>query len=155
MKPKSLFLLAVIITLLVSSPGNAAVTQVDIPVDTLIRVPCAVGGAGELVRLTGAAHMVFAVTQDANGGLHIATHVNTVGLSGVGLTTGAKYQASQADSFASNSGGTGNEFTFINNFLMTAPGGGNNVRVHAIIHGYLDANGNVIAVIDNLTSDCG
>src|ERR1051325_1420094 len=115
----------------------------------------AAGGAGDVVHLTGAAHMVFAVARDANGNVHIETHINTVGLSGVGLTTGNKYQASQADSFISNSGGTRNEFTIINNFRMTAPGPGNNVLVHELIHGYIDTNGNVIAVIDNITSDCG
>ena len=146
---------AALITLLISSAGNAGVTQVAMPVDTFLPVPCAVGGAGEMVHLTGAAHMVLAVTYDANGGLHIATHVNTVGLSGVGVTTGNVYHSVQADSFMSNSGGAGNEFTFINNFLMTAPGAGNNVRVHELIHGYIDTNGNVVAVIDNFTSDCG
>ncbi len=108
-----------------------------------------------MVHLGGTAHMIFAVTHDANGGLHIATHVNTAGLSGIGLTTGNTYHASQADSFVSNSAGSGNEFTFINNFLMTAPGVGNNVRVHELLHGYIDTNGNVIAVIEKITSDCG
>jgi len=155
MKRKSLSLFAAIITLLASSAGNAAVTQIDIPVDTVLSVPCAVAGAGEMVHLTGAAHMVFAVTNDANGGMHIAAHVNSVGLSGVGLTTGNKYQASQADSFISNSGGTGTVTTFVNNFLMTAPGPGNNLRVHELVHVFVDANGNVTTVIDNITVDCG
>lgn len=155
MKRKSLSQFAAIITLLASSSGNAAVTQVDIPVDTVLSVPCAAAGAGEMVHLTGAAHMVFAVTHDANGGMHIATHVNSAGLSGVGITTGNKYQASQADSFISNSGGTGNETTFVNNFLMTAPGPGNNLRIHELVHVFVDANGNVTTLIDNVTVDCG
>jgi hypothetical protein len=155
MKRKSISLFAAIITLLASSTGSAAVTQVDIPVDTMISVPCAVGGAGEVVHLIGAAHMVFAVTHDANGGLHIATHVNTVGLRGVGLTTGNQYQASQQDSFVSNSSVTGGETTFVNNFLMTARGPGNNLRIHELVHVFLDANGNVTAVIDKTTVDCG
>ena len=108
-----------------------------------------------MVHLTGAAHTVFAVTQDANGGLHIATHVNTVGLSGVGLTTGNTYHASHADSFVSNSVGAKNEFTFFNNFLMTAPGAGNNVRVHEVVHVTVNANGEITAETDDLTVDCG
>jgi len=156
MKRKSFSLIAAIIATLFSPTGHATViTQSVVPLDTLITVPCAAGGAGDVVHLTGAAHMVFAVARDANGNVHIETHINTVGLSGVGLTTGNKYQASQADSFISNSGGTRNEFTIINNFRMTAPGPGNNVLVHELIHGYIDTNGNVIAVIDNITSDCG
>jgi hypothetical protein len=155
MKRKSLSVIAAIIVLLWPSTGNATVTQVDMPLETLITAPCAVAGAGETVHLTGAVHIVFAVTQDANGGVHIATHVNTVGLSGVGLTTGAKYRAVQQDSFVSSSGGTGNEFTIVNTLLLTAPGRGNNLRAHELIRGYVDANGSVIITMETLTVDCG
>ena len=52
-------------------------------------------------------------------------------------------------------GGTGNEFTIVNTLLMTAPGRGNNLRAHELVRGYVDANGNVVIVMDNLTVDCG
>lgn len=118
-------------------------------------VPCAAGGAGEVVNLSGEVHAVFSVTVDANGGLHVGTHFNNLGVSGSGLTTGDKYQASGGDHFVSNSGGGANEFTFVNNFLMTAPGSGNNLRVHELVHVTVDANGELTAEIDNITVDCG
>jgi sorbitol-specific phosphotransferase system component IIA len=82
-------------------------------------------------------------------------HFNYAGVSGIGLTTGNKYQASGGDHFVSNSGRPGNEFTFVNNFLMTAPGRGNNLRVHELVHVTVNANGEITAETDNITVDCG
>ena len=108
-----------------------------------------------MIDLTGQVHAVFSVTVDANGGVHIATHFNNVGVSGIGLTTGDKYQAAGGDYFVSNSGSTANEFTFVNNFLLVAPGSGNNVRVHELAHVTVNANGEITAETDNITVDCG
>ena len=156
MKPKFFSSLAVIIVLLVSPTGNATViTQTVTPLATLVTVPCAAVGAGEMVYLTGDVHAVFAVTYDANGGQHVTTHINNVGVSGIGLITGNKYQATGGDSFVSNDGGPGSEFTFVNNFGLTAPGPGNNLRVHELIHATLNANGELTADIVNITVDCG
>jgi hypothetical protein len=156
MKPKSFPLIAAIIALLSPSTSNSEViTQIEIPLATTVTVPCAAGGAGEMVDLTGEVHAVFSATVDANGGLHIATHFNNVGVSGVGLTTGDKYQAAGGDYFVSNSGGGANEFTFVNNFEMMAPGSGNNLHVHELVHVTVDANGEITTEIDNITVDCG
>lgn len=147
--------MAAIIALLSPPAGNSEViTQTEIPLATTVLVPCAAAGAGELVDLIGEVHAVFSVTTDGHGGVHIATHFNNAGLSGIGLTTGDKYQASGGDHFVSNSGGGANEFTFVNNFLMTAPGSGNNLRVHELVHVTIAANGAVSAAIDNITVDC-
>jgi len=156
MKPKFFPLISAIIALLSSSTGNSEViTQIEIPLATTVTVPCAAGGAGEIVDLTGEVHAVFSVTVDANGGVHIATHFNNAGVNGIGLTTGNKYQASGGDYFVSNSGGTANELTFVNNFLLVAPGSGNNLRVHELAHVTVNANGEITAETDNITVDCG
>jgi len=155
MKPTSLSLIAVLIALFSPSIGNAEViTQIEIPLATTVTVPCAVGGAGEMIDLTGQVHAVFSVTVDGNGGVHIATHFNDAGVSGIGLTTGNKYQASGGNHFVSNSGGTRNEFTFVNNFLLVAPGAGNNLRVHELVHVTVNANGEITAETDNIAVDC-
>jgi hypothetical protein len=86
--------------------------------------------------------------------VHIATHFNDAGVSGIGLTTGNKYQASGGNHFVSNSGGTRNEFTFVNNFLLVAPGAGNNLRVHELVHVTVNANGEITAETDNIAVDC-
>ena len=80
-----------------ASAGNAnVITQVDMPLATTVVLPCAAGGTGETVELTGEVHAVFGVTHDANGGLHIATHFNNVSVKGIGLTTGNTYQGREA-----------------------------------------------------------
>lgn len=156
MKPKSFPLIAAVIALLSPPIGSAEViTQIEIPLATTVTVPCAAGGAGEIVDLTGEVHAVFSVTVDASGGVHVVTHFNNAGVSGIGLTTGNKYQASGGNHFVSNADGTGNEFTFVNNFLMTAPGSGNNLRVHELVHVTVSANGAVTAEFNNIRIDCG
>lgn len=156
MKAKSFSLIAAMIASLFPSTSNSKVIlQTDMPLFTTVLVPCAAQGAGEIVDLIGKTHAVFAVTHDSDGGLHIMIHFNNAGVSGTGLTTGNKYQSSGGDHFVSNSGRPGNEFTFVNSFLMTAPGPGNNLRVHELVHVTTDTNGDVTAAIDNTTVDCG
>jgi hypothetical protein len=38
---------------------------------------------------------------------------------------------------------------------MTAPGPGNNLRVHELVHVTTNTNGDVTAAVDNTTVDCG
>src|SRR5215510_13242786 len=78
----------------ITPPMRAEVLQ-NITFDMTIgvNVPCANGGAGELVLLSGQVHEVFAITPDNKGGFQIKAHDNTQGLSGEGLITGDKYRA--------------------------------------------------------------
>src|SRR3954453_10041297 len=55
-------------------------------------VPCANGGAGEDVFLSGDIHIVVHVTFDGSGGAHFDEIHNPQGVSGIGLTTGAMYR---------------------------------------------------------------
>lgn len=108
-----------------------------------------------MIDLTGEVHAVFSVTVDANGGVHISTHFNNVGVSGIGLTTGDRYHAAGPNHFVSNSRGTQNELTFVNDFLLVAPGSGNNLRIHELVHVTVDANGEITAEVNSLAVDCG
>ncbi len=49
--------------------------------------------AGELVDLTGNIDNLETTTFDSNGGIHVAVQTNFAGVSGVGETSGIKYQA--------------------------------------------------------------
>ena len=51
--------------------------------------------------------------------------------------------------------GTENELTFVNDFLLVAPGSGNNLRLHELVHITVDANGEITAEVNNITVDCG
>jgi hypothetical protein len=63
-----------------------------IPISVTVPVPCANGGAGELVDLSGSLNDVFHVTIDNNFGTHVTTHDNPQGVRGTGETTGAARQ---------------------------------------------------------------
>src|SRR5215510_11114323 len=57
------------------------------PIDILVFIPCAAGGAGELVELTGNLHDLFHVTLNARGGFRASFVDNPQGISGTGFTT--------------------------------------------------------------------
>src|SRR5205814_1743223 len=116
-------------------------------------VPCANGGAGEDVQLTGMIHDLLHITMDAAGGLHVKSHDNPQGVSGVGLTTGTEYRGTGVTQEESNAT-AGVEDTFVNNFRVVGQGPDNNFLLHENFHVTVNANGDVTASHDNLSVDC-
>ena len=75
-------------------PAQAEVqTNLKVPVTIGVFIPCAAGGAGEDVFLTGNLHVLLRFTMDQAGGIHVASHFQPQGISGAGQTSGDKYQA--------------------------------------------------------------
>lgn len=124
-----------------------------IPLDFAAFVPCAAGGAGEFVLLSGDLHVLIHVTTNDQGGFLVKTHFQPQGVSGFGQTTGAKYQGTGVtqDITTVNAGTTS---TFINNFRVIGQGRGNNFLVHQNVHLTVNANGEATATVDNLTTEC-
>jgi hypothetical protein len=116
-------------------------------------VPCANGGAGEEVALSGTLHDLFHITFDGSGGFHLKFHDNPQGLSGTGLTTGDKYQATGVTQ-SQFTGKVGSEETFINNFRIIGQGTGNNFLLHENYHVTVNANGTLTAFVDNFRLEC-
>jgi hypothetical protein len=149
--------LGVLLTLVMVLPVNAAVTQnVKVPLDTTVFVPCANGGAGEEVHLTGELHMLATLTEDGAGGMHIKWHSQPQGVSGVGLITGDKYRGTGVTQEETNirPGGFPYEDTFVNNFRIIGQGKGNNYLVHQVLHVTINANGEITAEVDNYSVEC-
>ena len=123
------------------------------PFDFVVFIPCAAGGAGEDVELTGNLHDLFSITFDGNGGFHLTQLDNPQGISGYGSTTGVKYQATgeTRDSF---NGMVGFEETYVNNFKIIGMGTGNNYLIHENYHITVNANGTLTAYIDNFSAEC-
>lgn len=123
------------------------------PIDLVVSVPCANGGVGEDVALTGYLHDVFHVTFTPSGGFRVSASDNPQGVSGVGLTTGTKYQGTGITRF--NFGGrVGAEETDVNNFRIIGQGTGNNFLVHDNFHITINANGTVTSFHDNFSVTC-
>ncbi len=150
------------LTLLILSVAGAALAQAltittndFVPFALVAFVPCANGGAGELVLVQGTLHLQDHITINGNRA-NIKTHAQPQGASGVGLTTGDTYNATgvtqEQDSIPIINGAF--EFTFINNFKIIGQGPNNNLLVHQTIHQTVNANGEVTTFIDNTTVEC-
>jgi hypothetical protein len=127
--------------------------NVRVPFETIVFVPCAAGGIGEEVYLSGSLHLLFRTTFDNRGGFHSKFHAQPQGLSGIGLTTGDKYQGTGVtqDNF---NGRVGSTYTFVNNFWIIGQGSGNNLQIHENLHITVNANGEVTVFVDNFRVEC-
>lgn len=158
--PKLISLLAMVMLLVTLAGPAPALAKAEtftvserFPIDIVVFVPCAAGGAGELVELSGDLHALFHVTLDGSGGFHAKSHFQPQGVSGTGLTTGDKYQGTGVTQDQFN-GKVGFEFTFVNNFRIIGQGPGNNFLVHENFHVTVNANGEVTAFVDNFRVEC-
>ncbi len=118
-------------------------------------VPCANGGAGEVI--AGDLQLHVLVTSTVNGNnVSGKDHFQPQGGSLVGQTTGDTYGATGVtqDSFTGSLQNGRSTFTFVNNFRMIGPGPGNNFLVHETFHITVNANGVTTVTHDNLTVDC-
>jgi hypothetical protein len=127
------------------------VTNVVVPITIVVDIPC----APDIVILSGELHTLVTQVVDSNGGIHIKSHSQPQGISGVGLLTGAKYQATGVTQEHFNDHpGLPLEDTFVNNFRIIGQGPGNNFLVHTTLHITVNANGVVTANVINARTDC-
>jgi hypothetical protein len=133
--------------------AQTSTTVERIPVDDILFVPCAAGGAGEEVHVTGRAHTVIHTTLDNAGGFHSNVRANLQGVSGTGLTTGDKYQATGAIGMEVN-GKVGQEETRVINIHIIGQGNGNNFLAHGLFHMTVNADGTVTSFVDNVRVEC-
>ena len=138
-------------------PANAAKQVNDMSdINLTVFVPCAAGGAGELVDLSGPLHTLITFTINGNN-VSGTAHFQPQGLSGTGETTGDKYQATGVTKASSFKGSFQNgQFTqtYVNNFRIIGSGSGNNFLVHEVLHVTFNANGIVTVFHDNFSIDC-
>jgi hypothetical protein len=157
LKLTSLAVALVLVGLLGVSPTLAQATTVtnnfQQPLDILVFVPCARGGAGEFVHLTGTLHILFVDTIDDKGGVHSKFHFQPQGVSGTGLISGDKYQATGETQGTFNAK-VGSEFTFVDNFRVIGQGPGNDFQIHENVHVTFLADGTLTANVDNFSVKC-
>ena len=158
-KTLSLALAITLLALTLSGPAFAqalAITTNDfVPFAQIAFVPCANGGAGELVLIQGTLHIQQHITIN-NNRVSLKVHFQPQGADGVGLTTGDSYNAvgvtQEQDSLPITGGAA--EFTFINNFRLIGQGPDNNLQVHQTIHTTVNADGTVTSVVNNTSIEC-
>jgi hypothetical protein len=139
----------------VAASQAAVTTNVKVPFAQIEFVPCANGGAGELVLVEGTLHILTTFTINDN---HVSgkIHFQPQGATGTGLVTGDTYRATGVtqEEFSDNLTNGQFEDTFINNFRIIGPGPDNNLLVHQTVHITINANGDVTAVVDNTSVEC-
>jgi hypothetical protein len=125
-------------------------------INLTVFVPCAAGGAGEIVDLTGPLHTLITLTINGNN-VSGTAHFQPQGIVGIGETTGDKYQATgvtKDTSFKFSFQNGQAQQTFVNNFRIIGQGPGNNYLVHEVAHITFNARGTVAVFHDNLSIDC-
>ena len=160
-KRKSITFTLALMLLIVSLAGAAlaqalTITTNDfVPFAQVAFVPCANGGAGEPVLISGTLHIQQHITINDDR-VSLKTHFQPQGGTGVGLVTGDSYQATgvtqEHDSLPIINGAA--NFTFVNNFKIIGEGSDNNLLIHQNVHVTVDANGVVTTVVDNLSVEC-
>ncbi len=149
--------LAAIFAAVSTLPASAGVnTNIKVPFSQNVFVPCANGGAGEILSISGKLHVLITETTDGSGGFHAVVHLNTQGASGVGAVTGDTYRAVGLNfqSFNVAADGLPLIFTEVVNFNMIGIGHAVNLNVHETFHIVLSSNGDVTAEVENLNVTC-
>ena len=150
--------LAVMVTALALAAGmalaqaNTVTVNEKVPFNLVLENRC----TGEPVRFTGNLLIVFHITEDAKGGIHVQEHFQPQGVSGTGLESGEQYRAvgvSRRDLYFAP-GEEVREFTRVSRFFIVSKGPSENLLVAATIHVTINPNGEVTAEIDRLTSRC-
>jgi hypothetical protein len=137
-------------------PAFSALTLTDnqvVPISLTQFIPCANGGAGEDVTLTGNLHILLHITIANSGNVILKEHFQPQGITGLGSVSGDKYQGTGVTQDVST-GAFGSTFTFINNFRMIGQGPGNNFQVHENLHVTVNANGTLTSFHDNFSTTC-
>jgi hypothetical protein len=149
-------IVVVLFALTVGSAYAETITNEQIPLDFGVWVFCANGGNGEFVRLTGELHVLNLVTFDQDGGLHIESHYQPMGVTGYGEVTGDKYQATGVtrENLNIRPAGYPYGYTYVNNFRIIGQGTGNNFLIHENSHVTINADGEVTTQADNFRAEC-
>jgi len=137
-----------------SLAAEASTQQLVNHIEVTRFVPCANGGVGEDVFLSGDIHIVFHVTLDGSGGAHVHEVHNPQGVSGTGLTTGAMYRGVGGSPLDVSNLRVGEEHTAVRNMAIIGQGPDNNLLLHENFHMTVLADGTVTSVHDNFSIEC-
>ena len=118
-------------------------------------VPCANGGAGEVISGSMDLHVLVRVTINGNN-LSGKVHNQPQGGTLVGAITGDIYHATGVTQDMFTSSLQHGEFTesFVNNFRLIGSGNGNNLALHETFHLRIKANGDTTMLHDAVRGDC-
>ena len=138
---------------------SASTSTISFSIETSglsVFVPCASGGAGEEVFLSGPLHLVIHTTTSSSGVVTRYFSANPQGIVGIGQLTGDKYQGTgvSVDRQTATVDDMPATLTLVSNFLLIGPGPGNNRKDRFTFHTTVNANGDATATIENFSASC-
>jgi hypothetical protein len=137
--------------------ATSMTTNIKTPVDVAVVVPCANGGAGEVVYFSGATHHLIHLTFDGAGGFHIVSYDSHQSLYGTGETTGATYRGTVAAQTHTNHGTDALPFTFtyVAAYQIIGQGPYDNLVLHVSNHFTINPDRTITAVAYHFRATCG
>jgi hypothetical protein len=154
-------LLLVPLLLLTVGPAPAQAVEtttriIRVPLDIAFFLPCANGGAGEIIHLSGTITSVYHVTIGEPSGSHIQSIEVQQHVSGVGETTGDHYVSTFVNLFNYNDRFGEPPITSTQEvvFRITGPGPGNDALLRITNHSTINANGTITVAFDTFTAEC-
>ncbi len=127
------------------------------PFAATLFVQCANGGTGELVNLSGQVHEDVFVNTNSGGKVVVRTRSQLQGVSGIGLSSGNRYHASQVAQGSEHIDTIDNlpfSFSFGDHLRIIGQGPGNNFTAHYEAHLTVSASGAVAADVTHFSVDC-
>ena len=138
-----------------NAQATTTTTHVLFPFTPALPVPCANGGAGELVQFSGEVLVINHLTSNDNH-TTIKSHVQPQGLSGVGLTTGDTYHINggSRNSSTFQTDGGGSTLTLLSITRLVGPGPDNNLLLFQHFRMIFNNNGELVSSEASFSSDC-
>jgi hypothetical protein len=119
-------------------------------------LPCANGGAGEVVVFSGTFMDLLHSTQGGSTGTHVFSVEINQGVAGVGVTTGDRYVFARVNMASFNQ--TATSFPVVSSqeliYRITGPGPDNDALIRIVNHATVNANGETTVAFDELTVVC-
>ena len=131
------------------------VSNVDVPVNEVVSLTCGTEII-EDVYVTGALHVLYHLTVDDAGGMHVEIHDNPHGTSGIGLTSGTVFRAVGSAQVNSESNGPTEQLDVSRQaiFNLVSAGQTANFNFVAGIHSTVNANGDVTVELSEIRMEC-
>lgn len=151
-----LSVVGVLASVTAAQAGNTTTTNTSTPFSGTDLVPCANGGAGEVVDFSGIVHGVVKTTINGNR-VNVAMHGNYQGLGAVGETTGDTYVGNGAfnETFNMSLNNGSLENTFEEHVNLNGQGSAPNFKRKFIAHITVNANGDVTVFFTDVSVECG
>ena len=138
------------------SAGTSSAQALEFTDNEFIPFTLTAEGCGDVIEVSGTLHVLIHVTLNDAGGITVKQHFQPQGATGVGLVSGATYQATGVTQETDTDNGPGPqfEFTFVNNFKIISRGTTPNYLVHDTVHVTVNNNGEITAEVINSTVEC-